>query len=68
VDIILFTSFLLWAIVDFRAARQRDKAIGMSYEFLGHHSDIIAITIGLVAGIVFVIYLHGMLIGVTPFA
>ncbi len=68
VDVILFTSFLLWAILDFRAARQRDKVAGVNYEFLGYQRDIIAITIGLVVAIVFVLYLHGMLIGVTPFA
>ena len=67
VDVILFGSFLLWAILDFRASRQRDKAAGTTYEFLGYHRDMIAISIGLVVGIVFVMYLHGMLIGVTPF-
>ena len=68
VDVILFGSFLVWAILDFRASRQRDKAAGTTYEFLGYHRDMIVIAIGLVVGIVFVLYLHGMLIGVTPFA
>ena len=67
VDVILFGSFLLWAILDFRAARQRDKAVGRSYEFLGYQRDILVIVIGLVIGVVFALYLHNMLIGVTPF-
>ena len=68
VDVILFASFLVWAILDFRASRQRDKTAGTTYEFLGYQRDIIVISLGLVVGIVFVVYLHGMLIGVTPFA
>lgn len=68
VDIILFGSFLLWAILDFRAARQRDKENDVSYEFLGYRRDILAVAIGLVIGIVFALYFHNMLIGVTPFS
>jgi len=67
-DIILFGSFLLWAILDFRTARQRDKANGVSYEFLGYHRDILVIVIGFGIGIVFALYFHNMLIGVTPFS
>jgi len=67
-DIVLFASFLVWAILDFRASRQRDKANGLTYEFTGYHRDLIAITIGLILGVVFVLYLHDVLIGVKPFA
>lgn len=65
---ILFAAFLLWSILDFRASRQRDKAAGTTYAFVGYSRDMIAITIGLAAGIVFSLYLHGMWIGVNPFA
>ena len=30
-DVVLFGAFLLWAILDFRAARQRDRALGTVY-------------------------------------
>jgi uncharacterized membrane protein len=30
-DVALFGGFLLWAVLDFRAARQRDRALGTSY-------------------------------------
>jgi len=66
-DIVLFASFLVWAILDFRASRQRDKANGVTYKFTGYHRDLMAITIGLIVGIVFVLYLHDVLIGVKPF-
>ena len=67
VDIVLFGSFLLWAILDFRASRMRDRAAGTIYIFQGYKRDVIAIIIGLVTWAVFALYLHGLLIGVKPF-
>lgn len=66
-DIILFGSFLLWAILDFRSSRQKDRAENKVYEFVGYQRDAIAIVLGLVSGLIFVLYLHGPLIGVAPF-
>lgn len=67
VDVVLFTSFLLWAVLDFRTSRRRDKAAGTRYTFIGYSRDIIALVIGIIAWAVFALYLHGMWIGVKPF-
>ena len=67
VDVVLFTSFLLWAVLDFRTSRRRDKADGTRYTFIGYSRDVIALVIGIVAWVVFALYLHGMWIGVKPF-
>jgi uncharacterized membrane protein len=66
-DVVLFGAFLLWAILDFRAARQRDRAQGTTYAAGGTVRDIIVVVIGLVAWAAFALYLHGPLIGVRPF-
>ena len=66
-DVILFGSFLVWSILDFRTSRRRDKSAGTRYEFVSYQRDAIAIVVGLVVGVVFAFYLHGRLIGVTPF-
>ncbi len=64
---VLFGAFLLWAILDFRAARQRDRAQGTTYAAGGIARDIIVVVIGLVAWVAFALYLHAPLIGVRPF-
>jgi len=66
-DIILFGSFLLWSVLDYRASRTRDKAAGMVYQAAGISRDIIAIVVGIFAWAAFAIVLHGWLIGVKPF-
>lgn len=66
-DVVLFGAFLLWAILDFRAARQRDRAQGTTYAAGGTARDIIVVVIGLAAWAAFALYLHGPLIGVRPF-
>ena len=66
-DIILFGSFLLWSVLDYRASRQRDKAAGTVYQATGVSRDIIAIVVGIIAWVAFAIVLHNWLIGVKPF-
>lgn len=66
-DIILFGSFMTWAIFDYRASRQRDKKAGVRYPFAGISRDITVITIGIILWGLFVVYLHQWLIGVKPF-
>jgi len=66
-DVILFGAFLLWSILDFRAARRRDRATGAVYEAGPVLRDAIAIAVGLVAWAVFAMYLHAAWIGVRPF-
>ena len=67
VDIILFGSFLIWAIMDFRASRKRDKAEAIEYSSISVTRDLLSIAIGLGVWIGFALVLHAVLIGVKPF-
>jgi len=66
-DVLLFGSFLVWAVVDYRSAKARDRAAGTRYVAGPVSRDILAVVIGLVAWAAFALWLHGMLIGVRPF-
>ena len=66
-DVVLFGSFLLWAVLCFRAARQRDRARGTVYPPGTVAGTATTVVVGLVAGLVFALWLHGPLIGVRPF-
>ena len=66
-DVLLFGAFLVWAILDFKAARGRDKASGNSYPSLGATRTAMAVILGLVAYVVFTLWLHTLLIGVRPY-
>ena len=64
-DLILFGSFLLWAVFDFRSARKRpvhmhDTAV------VSTKATIIVIVLGVVLWAVFIFGLHQYLIGVSP--
>ncbi|QJQ07748.1 NnrU family protein [Undibacterium piscinae] len=79
-DLILFGSFLIWAIADFAVSRRRDRAgiymvcqdWGPSAKrgcpALGIGRDVLVTVIALPAFIWFVLYGHEWLIGVRPFA
>jgi uncharacterized membrane protein len=64
--VVLFGGFLIWAVLSFRAARQRDRAAGTVYPPGNAVGTSIAIAVGLVAWSVFALLLHGPLIGVRP--
>ncbi|MEO8753355.1 MAG: NnrU family protein [Casimicrobiaceae bacterium] len=66
-DVVLFGSFLAWAIVDFASLRRRDRANGTVYPPGTLARDALATAIGVVAWVVFAFWLHGLLIGVRPF-
>lgn len=66
-DVVLFGAFLLWAVLDFRAARQRDRRLGTTYPAVGVGRDIAVVIAGAAAWAAFALYLHGPLIGVLPF-
>lgn len=66
-DLLLFGSFLVWAIVLYIVSRRRDRLAGIRYPAVGVSRDIIAIVLGLVGFVVFALVLHGPLIGVRPF-
>lgn len=64
-DVILFGSLLVWAVLDYIAARKRDRASGVSYPAVGVSRDIAAVVVGVVLTAVFAKWLHGPLIGVS---
>jgi uncharacterized membrane protein len=67
-DLLLFGSFLLWAVLSFIAARRRDRVAGTSYAPGSAAGTLTAIAVGAVAWAAFAFWLHGPLIGVRPFA
>jgi uncharacterized membrane protein len=67
-DILLFGAFLAWAVLDFNAARTRDRLTGTRYAAIGATRDVLAAAIGTAAWAGFAIYGHIWLIGVKPFA
>jgi len=66
-DIILFGTFLIWAIVLFVVSRRRDRAAGVSYPTFGTGRTALTVAIGAVAWALFAHVLHRLLIGVNPF-
>ena len=66
-DLVLFGAFLLWAVLDFRAARQRDRALGTVYAPGAAGPTVLAVVIGAAAWAAFAFWLHAAWIGVAPF-
>ncbi|HJV02702.1 MAG TPA: NnrU family protein [Burkholderiaceae bacterium] len=66
-DVLLFGSFLAWAIVCFRAARRRDMVEGTVYPAGTTGATVTTVVAGLAGWAVFAFVLHGWLIGVRPF-
>ncbi len=64
--VLLFGAFLVWAVLDFRAARQRDRATVVDYPGGTAGATGITVAIGVGAWIVFTLWLHGLLMGVRP--
>lgn len=66
-DLLLFGAFLVWAALDFRSARRRDRAAGTRYAAGPAARDGLAVAAGVAAWAAFAFWLHGWLIGVRPF-
>ncbi len=66
-DVVLFGSFLVWAILDFKAARTRDLAAGTRYAAGSLRQDAIAIALGLALWAAIAFWLHAWITGVRPF-
>lgn len=66
-DVLLFGAFLLWAVLGFRAARQRDRAAGTVYAAGTAAGTGITVVVGIAAWAGFALWAHGVLIGVRPF-
>jgi uncharacterized membrane protein len=65
-DVLLFGAFLLWAVFDFRSARQRDRVMGTTYPPGTVRGTTVTVIVGLVAYAVFLVWGHRWLIGVSP--
>ena len=65
-DVVLFGAFLLWAVLSFRAARQRDRAQNTVYAPGTAAGTVIAVAVGTAAWAGFAFWAHAWLIGVAP--
>ena len=71
-DVLLFGSFLVWAMLDYRASRQRDRAAAAKGSGTAAKSGSLVATIatvigGVIAWAAFAFWGHAVLIGVRPF-
>jgi uncharacterized membrane protein len=66
-DVLLFGSFLVWAVFCFIAARKRDRVAGTVYPAGRAMPTVITVVVGLVVYGGFVMVLHKWLIGVAVF-
>lgn len=66
-DVVLFGAFLVWAVLSFRAARQRDRAAQAVYPGGTVAGTALTVGVGLAAWAAFAFWGHGALIGVRPF-
>lgn len=66
-DLLLFGAFLLWAILCFRAARQRDRAQGTVYAAGTAGGTLVALVVGVLAWAAFAFWAHAAWIGIAPF-
>jgi uncharacterized membrane protein len=67
-DVVLFGSFLAWAVLDFRAARQRRRAgAEPQAAAVRRGRSAIAVVVGVLAWMLFAFHLHQRWIGVAPF-
>jgi uncharacterized membrane protein len=65
-DLVLFGAFLVWAVLDFRSARQRDAAAGTVYAPGTAAMTAVTVVVGVVAWAVFAFWLHAAWIGIAP--
>jgi len=65
--LVLFGAFLIWAVADFIASRKRDRREGVEYAAGTTGATLISVGIGLVGWVVFGMWLHKALFGVSPF-
>jgi uncharacterized membrane protein len=66
-DLLLFGGFLLWAVLDFRSARQRDRAAGTVYPPGTPARTVTAVVVGVGFWAALAFGGHQWLFGVSPF-
>lgn len=64
-DAVLFGSFLVWAVLDFRSARRRRKTLASVPEAVMSRT-VITVVVGVAAWAVFAFWAHRAWIGVSP--
>jgi uncharacterized membrane protein len=65
-DVLLFGAFLVWAVLDFRAARKRDRDTNTVYVKGTMPRTAVTVIVGVAAWAVFAFWLHRAWIGVQP--
>ena len=66
-DVLLFGAFLLWAALDFRAARQRDRAGAVRYPAGSAVATGVTLVLGGLLWAALAFWGHALLFGVRPF-
>ncbi len=66
-DVLLFGGFFVWAVLDFRSARQRDRASQVVYPPGRLAPTLVAVGVGISAWAAFAFWAHTAWIGVRPF-
>ncbi len=67
-DLLLFGSFVIWAVLDFRVSRRRDRANGTVYPEGALGNTLVTVVLGVVVWAVFAFWLHARWVGVAPIA
>jgi uncharacterized membrane protein len=65
--LLLFGSFLVWAVFNFSISRRRDRRDGVRYPPGRLAATLITLALGVAGWAVFAFGLHGLLIGIKPF-
>jgi uncharacterized membrane protein len=65
-DVVLFGSFLLWSVFNFKAARARDRAAAPLQTNAKTSATLLTLLIGVAMWALFAFYLHAQLVGVSP--
>lgn len=64
--VLLFGSFLVWAVLNFSSCRRRDRAAGTAYPPGRPMATVVTVVAGALAWAVFAMWLHGWWIGIRP--
>ena len=65
--LLLFGSFLVWAILNYGISRRRDRRDGVQYPSGRLNATLVTLALGVAGWAVFAFGLHGLLIGIKPF-
>lgn len=66
-DLVLFGTFLIWAVADFVVSRRRDRRLGVTYPVATTTGDLLTLAAGIGAWTVFAFWIHARWIGAAPF-